>query len=350
MDPTETQPEREERPRQRSIPARRKFSFRALRNALRMGHCAPAVMATACKGGRAEYESRVKLTAGLPGGIGMRGAECGCVTAPLLFLGLVHGGDGGEEDSARVVALGRRYLSRFRENYAGATCREITGISWDDAEAVKKKGLGAFITCLRAITGSPGILRETLEEEDKLFGADEKAAAAHAKLWRAFRDEGFHCSQSVLSDLEDVVDGLEEGRRASCGLLGGTALRGMTCSALAAGVLALGAARGEIENSYLRVMRWMSMAFTALDKFMSDEGNKFNRAINLGAELASWFEGEFGSTRCAEIVGADLSSPAGVEAYVAKGGPGRCREIARAVASRLREILAHAPEAAPAEE
>jgi hypothetical protein len=303
-------------------------------------------MATACGRERAEYESRVKLTAGLPGGIGMTGAECGCVTAPLLFLGLVHGGDGGEQDSARVVALGRRYLDRFRENYAGATCREITGISWDDVDAVKKKGLAAFMTCLRAITASPGLLREILEEEDEVGGGDAEAAAAHAKLWRAFRDEEFHCAHSVLSELEDVVDGLEEWRRASCGFVGGTALQGMTCSALAAGVLALGAARGEIENSYLRVMRWMSTAFTALDKFMSDEGNKFNRAINLGAELASWFEEEFGSTSCREIVGVDLSSPAGVDEYLAGGGIGRCREIARAVASRLRETLAQPPETA----
>ena len=38
-------------------------------------------------------EPMVKLTAGLTGGIGNFGSECGAVTPPIMILGLKYGGD-----------------------------------------------------------------------------------------------------------------------------------------------------------------------------------------------------------------------------------------------------------------
>ena len=63
---------------------------RSVRNLLRMGHCAPTVMQTMLDASDAEANWLVLLTAGLPGGIGNTGGECGGLTAPLVLLGLRH--------------------------------------------------------------------------------------------------------------------------------------------------------------------------------------------------------------------------------------------------------------------
>ena len=59
-------------------------------NLLRMGHCAPTVMKTVLDHFQTDAQWLVKLTAGLPGGIGNCRNECGGITAPLVLLGLRH--------------------------------------------------------------------------------------------------------------------------------------------------------------------------------------------------------------------------------------------------------------------
>ena len=57
----------------------RKYYRYALANLLRMGHCAPTVMKTILDISPAEKEWLVRLSAGMPGGIGNTGFECGGV-------------------------------------------------------------------------------------------------------------------------------------------------------------------------------------------------------------------------------------------------------------------------------
>jgi hypothetical protein len=38
----------------------------------------------------------------------------------------------------------------------------------------------------------------------------------------------------------------------------------------------------------------------------ADDVNKFNRTMNLGHQLATWFTGAIGSTRCRGIMGCDF--------------------------------------------
>jgi hypothetical protein len=63
---------------------------RSLSNLLRMGHCAPTVMQTMLDASDIEADWLVLLVAGLPGGIGNTGGECGGLTAPLALMGLRH--------------------------------------------------------------------------------------------------------------------------------------------------------------------------------------------------------------------------------------------------------------------
>ncbi len=75
------------------LTSRKKLVFRkrSLGNLLKMGHCAPAVMKTFTDICGSEDERPVRMAAGLPGGIGDTGFECGGITAPLIFFGLRHG-------------------------------------------------------------------------------------------------------------------------------------------------------------------------------------------------------------------------------------------------------------------
>ena len=115
-------------------------------------------------------------------------------------------------------------------------------------------------------------------------------------------------------------------------------LSGETCSALTAGVLAVGAKIGEIEDSYIRVMSMMLKMMTGGDA-MADDVNKFNRAINAGNRLAVWFEERFGSTRCGDIIKTDFSSINSVNRYLSSNGMESCRKIVGEVAKRVKKDL-----------
>ena len=102
------------------------------------------------------------------------------------------------------------------------------------------------------------------------------------------------------------------------GFIGGTAFNGLTCSAFSAGLMAVGLKLGEIEGSYLRVMRMLAIMIAG-GNALADRLNKFNRLVNIGQRMAKWFKEEFGSTLCREITQCDFSSLADVQKYIGKG-------------------------------
>jgi hypothetical protein len=108
----------------------------------------------------------------------------------------------------------------------------------------------------------------------------------------------------------------------------------MTCSALAAGVMALGLMLGQIENSHLRVLRMVGLMALRGNAF-ADDVNAFNKAMNLGNRLSQWFTAEFGSNQCRPITQCDFSKTEGVQRYLEDGGTARCSAIAERVAFRV---------------
>ncbi len=84
-----------------------------LSNLLKMGHCAPAVMQTLLDLGNSKEEWLVRMTAGLPGGIGNTGFECGGITAPLIQMGLHHGLSAKHDGLPTVIYAGHDYESDF---------------------------------------------------------------------------------------------------------------------------------------------------------------------------------------------------------------------------------------------
>ena len=84
------------------------------------------------------------------------------------------------------------------------------------------------------------------------LSAEERRACAalHAHLTGA----GFHCAHAVLREArgDDAVE--PDLLDATSAFVGGTAYAGLTCSALTAGVMLLGLARGAVEHDPRRVL------------------------------------------------------------------------------------------------
>ena len=314
----------------------RAHRLRGLSVLLKRGHCAPAVMETILKAGGREDAGLVKLVAGLPGGIGDTGYECGGITSPLVLLGLGAGPDAGRDGLPLVVARSQVHMRRFVSRHATLFCREIRGDKM------------RLWPCIKAILDSPGIYAAAAADGDgeALPGArpDGSAAAgweerreAHALLAAGLADSGFHCAHAVLDRLPSLESAYPELRAGTAAFLGGTALSALTCSALTAGIMILGRRLAEIESSYLRVLRMIVLMKTGGDAF-ADRINAFNFTMNLGNRVAQWFTAEFGGTQCRGITGTDFSTPAGVRRFL-DGGLAPCEKIARKVAAKVESIL-----------
>ena len=300
-----------------SIRARPTYPARSLLNLLRMGHCAPTVMQTMLQLSDREQEWLVKLTAGLPGGIGNTQGECGGITSPLIVLGLRHGREDMRAGLPVLFDLGHAYCQRFQAKNGALFCKEIQG-----------KG------CAQAVCHAPGLLAET-QADDGQASIPGVQRCVYARLYAHSQDQEFHCAQAVFQHLSSIIPVTDELRRAVSAFIGGTLFQGWTCSAFAAGVMAIGLQIGQIENSYTRVL---SMLLRGMD--ISDENaNRFHRTINAGQRLATWFVGEFGNLPCRNITGCDFASTAGVEQYITCKGVAACRKIAGATAARVQTIL-----------
>jgi hypothetical protein len=290
-----------------------------------MGHCAPTVMQTLLDASGSTERWPVLLTAGLPGGIGNTGGECGGLTAPLVLLGLEHGRDETEDGLPVVVEAGHDLLARFVERQGTTQCRVI-------------RGTGRVpLRCIAVVREAPVTCAACMAAPAE--GAlSPETRVAYQRLYEHWKERGFHCADAVLSE-SDNPPALDEALRdAVTAFMGGTVFAGMTCSALTAGVMALGLTLGEIENSHTRVARMIATMAVRGDAF-ADEVNAFNRIMNLGHELSVWFEAEFGSTQCRALTGCDFASTADVDEYIDRDGTGDCARLARRVAEHVSTMV-----------
>jgi hypothetical protein len=298
---------------------------RSVGNLLRMGHCAPTVMKTLLDASGSTAQWPIMLTAGLPGGIGNTGGECGGITAPLVLLGLEHGRDEAEDGVPVVVEVGHALLDRFADAQGTMQCREIRGTS------------RVPLRCIGVVRDAPVMCAACMGAPVAGAVAPE-ARVAYQRLYEHWKQRGFHCADAVLCDASTSPASDEELRDAVTAFMGGTLFAGLTCSALTAGVMALGLALGEIENSHSRVARMVATMAVGGDAF-ADDLNAFNRVMNLGHELSEWFETEFGSTQCRELTRCDFASPADVDEYIDRDGTADCARLARRVAEHVSAMV-----------
>jgi C_GCAxxG_C_C family probable redox protein len=317
---------REENTMQYNLSTKGKTAYRAygLDNLLRMGHCAPAVMQTVLDINHTRREDLVRLMAGMPGGIGNTGFECGGITSPLVILGLNHGLREMNAGLPRLFDLGHDYYRRFSEENHATFCKVIQNPRFP-------------VRCIHAVRHSPELLAETLEN-DHCPAIPAQQREAYSCLYGHMKPCNFHCAHAVFQQLGDTIPVNQELLDATSAFIGGTLFKGLTCSAFTAGVMAIGLKIGEIEDSYLRVARMLALMVSGGFAF-GDELNKFNRALNTGHRLAKWFRAEFGSTQCQAITQCDFSCKEGVGKYIASDGVTRCRRIAKMVAVQVQNIF-----------
>jgi C_GCAxxG_C_C family probable redox protein len=301
------------------------YRTRSLVNLLHMGHCAPAVMQTVLDITHIEQAWPVKLMAGMPGGIGNTGFECGAITSPLVILGLRHGLTEMRDGLPLIFDQGHAYYRLFFEDNAASFCKDI-------------QIPGRIpVRCIHCVRHSPELLAETLASDNQ-YAIPAEQREAYSRLYAHLTRNEFHCAHAVFQQISHTIPVNQELLDATCAFLGGTLFKGITCSAFTAGVMAIGLKIGEIENSYLRVLRMLGLMVRGGDAF-DDSVNKFNPAMNTGHRLSKWFRKEFGSTQCQAITECDFSSAAGVEKYIASDGIARCRRIAKMVAEQVQNIL-----------
>jgi C_GCAxxG_C_C family probable redox protein len=302
------------------------YRGRAFTNILRMGHCAPAVMQTILDVSAADKEWLVRLSAGMPGGIGNTGFECGAVTSPLALLGLRYGLREVDRGLPMIFDRGHALCHNFLACHNTMQCREIR----------RKDRFPRH--CIGPVTRSPELFLAALNgNHQEAIPAVRRAG--YARLYSHLVESDFHCAQAVLIQLGYTPSQHQELFDAASAFIGGTLFMGKTCSAFTAGVMAIGLRTGEIENSYLRVMRLL--AIMTVGGYAFDERiNKFNRSMNRGYRLSRWFVKEFGSTQCQAITGCDFSNPNGVSNYVECDLITKCRRITSKVAEKIQMMLA----------
>jgi hypothetical protein len=307
-----------------SYRTKRLYRRRGFLNLLKMGHCAPAVMQTLLDLKNIKGEWLVKMTAGLPGGIGSTGFECGGITAPLIRLGLEHGlraSDG----LPTVIYAGHDYEQRFLKFNNACLCQEILG---------KRR---VPLPCIKVVRHAPELYSQTICKDNSEAVSGETREAYHL-MYAHLSANDFHCAHAVLKHLGNTVPVTQELLDATSGFIGGTAFKGLTCSAFTAGLMVVGLKLGEIEDSYLRVIRMLATMVAGGNAF-ADHLNKFNRLMNIGYRMSKWFTKEFGSTLCRDITQCNFSSSADVHQYIGKDSVTNCKIIAEKVATQAEKII-----------
>jgi hypothetical protein len=304
---------------------KRIYRRRGMSNLLKMGHCAPAVMQTLMDLDNVKEEWLVRMTAGLPGGIGNTGFECGGVTSPLIQLGLEYGLNAKDNGLPSVIYAGHNYNHLFRKCNNSLLCQEILG----------KRRIP--LPCIKVVRHTPELYRQT----DCKYSAEvisSEAREAFQLLYSHLVANDFHCAHAVLKHLGDTIPVTQELLNGTSVFIGGTAFKGLTCSAFTAGLMAVGLKLGEIEDSNLRVFRMLTIMIVGGNAF-ADHLNNFNRLMNIGHRMSKWFREEFGSTLCREVTKCEFSSLGDVHRYIENNSINTCKNIAEKVAIQVDRII-----------
>jgi hypothetical protein len=291
--------------------------FRSLNNYLRMGHCAPSVMQTLLDINDIQDTDMVLYTGAMAGGIAGSRMECGCLTAPLMFISYQNNNYSIAEE-IDVLSKAQLYVNEFDEYNGSCIC-----------EKIRQRGMSA---CRKAACNFNKPFSKAISSSVRL---SDEAKESYLLLRKAFIDNKFHCALSVLNNLNSKFIITKELLDASWIFIGGIALLNRTCGALAAGVMALSSVSAKIENSYARVARMNRLLRNKNNEAMNEDINHFNRSIKLSEELGIWFRNEFRSTTCYDICGFNFSKTKDTQSYISGDCMNHCAEIAQKLAQKV---------------
>ena len=297
----------------------------ALANLIHMGHCAPTVMKTILDITSTEKEWLVRLSAGMPGGIGNTGFECGGITSPLVLMGTHFGLRENDRGLPVIFEKGHALCQNFIACHHTLQCREIRGKDRFPRH------------CIPPVLRSPELFMDARNGNHR-EPIPPAQRVGYSKLYSYLVENNFHCSQTVFTHLGYTPTEQQELFDAASAFMGGTLFMGKTCSAFTAGVMAIGLRTGEIEDSPLRVIRLLAIMSVGGNAF-DEKINKFNRSMNLGYKLSRWFSKEFGSTQCQAITQCDFSDLTGVNNYIEGDCLTKCKQIAEKVAVKVQTMI-----------
>jgi len=301
------------------------FRRQAFNNLLHMGHCAPTVMKTILDIQSTEKEWLVRLSAGMPGGIGNTGFECGGITSPLVLMGIKFGLHQTNGELPAIFDKGHALYQSFIACHNTYKCIEIR----------QKDRFPRH--CIMPVLMSPELYLEA-ENGNSLESIPPTSRASYSRLYNYMVENNFHCAQAVLRHLGFKEEENQELFRAMAAFMGGTLFLEKTCSAYTAGVMAIGLQTGEIENSIPRVIRLLGIMSIGGNAF-DEKINNFNSSMNRGYKLSRWFTKEFSSTQCQAITECDFSDQEGVNSYINGDCITRCKQIAEKVAARVQTMI-----------
>ena len=247
------------------------YRGRAFSNLLRMGHCAPTAMQTILDVSSTEKEWLVKLSAGMPGGIGNTGFECGAVTSPLVLLGIHCGLREVDRGLPVIFDKGHALCNHFVSCHNTLQCREIRGKDRFPRH------------CIGPVLRSSELFLDALDGNSR-NAIPAVSRADYSKLYSHLVENDFHCAQAVFIHLGYSPAEHRELFDAASAFMGGTLFMGKTCSAFTAGVMAMGLKAGEIENNLLKVI-WMLGIMTAGGNAFADGINQFNGSVQRGGRV-----------------------------------------------------------------
>jgi len=302
---------------------RNKKKIRSLNNILRMGHCAPSVMQTLLELNDIDNDDLVLFSGAMAGGIAGSDMECGCMTSPLMFMSYRSNNLNSKEEKLKLIDLSQKYVREFIAFNRSCIC-----------DTIRSKGISS---CIKTACNFHSPYSRAMSG---FFSLSDESKESYSRLFSEFRDNEFHCAQSVLHILGEVIPVTKEQLNASWVFLGGIAMLNRTCGALTGGVLALSAATARMEDRYGKVAKMNRLLVHGrTNEAMAEEINNFNRSILLSDELGSWFRKEFGSTNCFGIWGYNFSKVKDAENYISGRCIKQCKLIAEKVAGQVRTML-----------
>lgn len=203
-----------------------KYYPSALSNLIRKGHCAPTVMQSILDISSSKEEWLVRLSAGMPGGIGNTGHECGGITSPLVLLGTQFGLRKVESGLPEIFDRGHSLCQNFVTCHHTLECKLIRGNDHFPRH------------CIPPVLRSPGLF---MEAQNGYHGSPIPVGvrAGFTRLYTHMAENNFHCARAVLLHLGYNSEKDKELFEAASAFMGGTLFMGRTCSAFTAGVMAI---------------------------------------------------------------------------------------------------------------
>lgn len=114
-------------------------------------NCCQAVMGAFCREFGIDFETGMRLTAGLGGGMGRLREVCGTCSAMFILAGLRYGSATDKDVQTRAVTYRavQELAAKFREQNGSIVCHELLGIGGDGnpVPSVRDSGFYAKRPC-----------------------------------------------------------------------------------------------------------------------------------------------------------------------------------------------------------